>query len=244
MVGLLWMSVFLGLWIGTPFLGEGIIVFREFPGRVLISLPYAFSVFAGLGAVVFVAFSVAQYRGNAGRFSTINAWLKWLALLPAAGVLGLPYAPQLGTFLHIFVSPGIVACAALKGFCAESFGMRERRGLDWALLLVAGTLLFSVLGGWVSAGASRRTAGGGVSTGATRRAGGGVSTGATRRAGARFGVRGGGGGTSAGATRRARGRGGERVGWRAYPPPHSRPLITFHSESTPAPPAKRAREIY
>ena len=150
MVGLLWMSVFLGLWIGTPFLGEGVIVFREFPGRVLISLPYEFSLFAGLSAVLFIAFSVAQYRGNAGRFSTVNAWLKWLALLPAAGLLGLPYAPQLGTFLHIFVSPCIVACAAVKGFCAESFGIRDRRGVDWALLLVAGTLLFSVLGVWVT----------------------------------------------------------------------------------------------
>jgi hypothetical protein len=150
MGGLLWMFVFLGLWIGTPFLGEGVIVFREFPGRVLISLPYEFSVFAGLSAVLFIAFSVAQYRGNAGRFSAINAWLKWLALLPAISLLGLPYAPQLGTLLLIFMVPGILASAAIRGFGSEFFGLQDRPSVDWTILLATGTILYCLLGVWVT----------------------------------------------------------------------------------------------
>ena len=149
-VGLMWMSVFLGLWIMTPFLGEGVIVFREFPGRVLISLPYTFSAFAVASVALFIVFCVFECRGNPGRFLKINAWLKWLALLPAVGLLGLWHAPQLGTLLHIFVSPCIVAFAAVRGFCAESSRIRDRRGVDWTILLAAGTILFCILGVWVT----------------------------------------------------------------------------------------------
>ena len=149
-VGLLWMSAFLGLWILTPFLGEGVVVFREFPDRVLISLPYTFSAFAGTSAVLFVAFCVAHRQGNSGRFIKINAWLKWLALFPAIGLLCLWHAPQFGTFLYIFISPGIVAFAVVKGFCEESSGIKDRRGVDWTILFATGTILFSLLGVWVT----------------------------------------------------------------------------------------------
>jgi hypothetical protein len=70
MAGLLWMSLFLVLWIATPFLGEGVVVFREFPGRVLISLPYTYSTFVGVSAILFIGFVVARRCGKTGRFST------------------------------------------------------------------------------------------------------------------------------------------------------------------------------
>ncbi len=150
MAGLLWMSLFLGLWIATPFLGEGVVVFREFPGRVLISLPYTYSTFAGASALLFIGFVVARRCGKAGRFSKINAWLKWLALLPILGLLSLPQYPQLSTFLHIFISSGILSAAAVRAFCAETCGEKDRRGLDWMILFAIGTILFCLLGAWIT----------------------------------------------------------------------------------------------
>jgi len=150
MAGLLWMVAFLGIWMVTPFMGEGVVAFREFPGRVLISLPYLFSAFAVMGAVLFIGFSAAQHRGSAGRFDRINAWLKWLALFPALGLLGLSHAPQFGTLLHIFVSPCIVAAAVARDFSTGSVARCDRRGLDWALLFTLGTVLFCFLGVWVT----------------------------------------------------------------------------------------------
>lgn len=150
MVGLLWMSLFLGLWIATPFLGEGVVVFREFPGRVLISLPYTYSIFVGVSAILFIGFVVARRHGKAVRYSTINAWLKWLALLPILGLLSLPQYPQLSTFLHIFISSGILSAAAARAFGAESCEERDRRGIDWMILFATGTVLFCLLGAWVT----------------------------------------------------------------------------------------------
>ncbi len=150
MVGFLWMFTFLGIWVLTPFLGEEIVVFREFPGRVLISLPYRFSVFAGISVVLFLAFCYVQYRGRAGRFNMINSGIKWLALIPAAGLVGLPHVPQLSTFLYIYVSPCVLAFTAVRGYCSESFGTKDRWGVDWTILLATGTILFSVLGVWVT----------------------------------------------------------------------------------------------
>ncbi len=150
MAGLLWMSLFLGLWIVTPFLGEGVVVFREFPGRVLISLPYLYSTFVVVSAILFIGYCVAQCCGKTGQFGKINAWLKWLALLPSLGLLGLPWHPHLSAFLHIFIPSCILSAAAVKAFSVTSCGERDCRGKDWIILFAAGSILFCLLGVWIT----------------------------------------------------------------------------------------------
>lgn len=150
MAGPVWMLAFLAVWIMTPFVGERVVVFREFPGRVLVSLPYAFAVFAAVGMALVAGFNLARRRGKAGRYARVNSWLQWLALFPALGMLGLVQVPQLGSLLFIFASPCLLALAALQGFSAEPAGTRDRRGSDWLGLVAAGTVLFCLLGVWVT----------------------------------------------------------------------------------------------
>jgi hypothetical protein len=53
----------------------GVVVFREFHGRVLISLPCTYSTFAGVSAILFIGFVVSRRYGKAWQYSKITAWL-------------------------------------------------------------------------------------------------------------------------------------------------------------------------
>lgn len=149
LANIVWSALFLGVWLGTSLIGQGVVIFREYPDRLLVALPYAYAALGLVGAAFFILYTRGRRAGSGGG----NRWLRWLALLPLGAMPFVLFMPRVGMAMHMFGAPLFLALA-VSGMRGGRWAEGERPGgacpRCWVALFMVASGLYCMLGLWVT----------------------------------------------------------------------------------------------